>query len=165
MTEEIATLAESHTEMTEIVLPNDTNTHRRALGGAVLHWMDVCGAIAAMRFANEGVVTASMEHVDFKRPIDLGEVVVVEAYVYDTGRTSLDVTVEVRAENPRTDTERATTSSFFTFVAVDDDGEPTPVPDLDCPTEGERRLRDAALDERTAQLERLVERMEDSGSA
>jgi acyl-CoA hydrolase len=159
-----ATLAESHTEMTEIVLPNDTNTHGRALGGVVLHWMDVCGAIAAMRFANEGVVTASMEHVDFKRPIDLGEVVVVEAYVYDTGRTSLDVTVEVRAENPRTDTERATTSSFFTFVAVDDDGEPTPVPDLDCPTEGERRLRDAALDERAAQLERLVERMEDSRS-
>jgi len=165
MTEETATLAESHTEMTEIVLPNDTNTHRRALGGAVLHWMDVCGAIAAMRFANEGVVTASMEHVDFKRPIDLGEVVVIEAYVYDTGRTSLDVTVEVRAENPRTDTERATTSSFFTFVAVDDDGEPTPVPDLDCPTEDERRLRDAALDERAAQLERLVERMEGSGSA
>jgi len=165
MTEETATVAESHTEMTEIVLPNDTNTHRRALGGAVLHWMDVCGAIAAMRFANEGVVTASMEHVDFKRPIDLGEVVVIEAYVYDTGRTSLDVTVEVRAENPRTDTERATTSSFFTFVAVDDDGEPTPVPDLDCPTEGERRLRDVALDERAAQLERLVERMEGSGSA
>ncbi|AXG07681.1 acyl-CoA thioesterase [Haloplanus rubicundus] len=164
MTAEPATLAESHTEMTEIVLPNDTNTHGRALGGVVLHWMDVCGAIAAMRFANEGVVTASMEHVDFKRPIDLGEVVVVEAYVYDTGRTSLDVTVEVRAENPRTDTERATTSSFFTFVAVDDDGDPTPVPDLDCPTEGERRLRDAALDERAAQLERLVERMEDSGS-
>ena len=155
-----ATLAESHTEMTEIVLPNDTNTHGRALGGAVLHWMDVCGAIAAMRFANEGVVTASMEHVDFKRPIDLGEVVVVEAYVYGTGRTSIDVTVEVRAENPRTDTERATTSSFFTFVAVDDDGDPTPVPDLDCPTEGERRLRDAAIDERAAQLERLVERME-----
>lgn len=155
-----ATLAESHTEMTEIVLPNDTNTHGRALGGVVLHWMDVCGAIAAMRFANEGVVTASMEHVDFKRPIDLGEVVVVEAYVYGTGRTSIDVTVEVRAENPRTDTERATTSSFFTFVAVDDDGDPTPVPDLDCPTEGERRLRDAAVDERAAQLERLVERME-----
>mgnify|MGYP000014703025 FL=1 len=160
MTDETATLAESHTEMTEIVLPNDTNTHRRALGGAVLHWMDVCGAIAAMRFANEGVVTASMEHVDFKRPIDLGEVVVVEAYVYETGRTSLDVTVEVRAENPRTDTERATTSSFFTFVAVDDDSEPTPVPELECPTEGERRLRDAALDERATQLERLVERME-----
>ncbi|WP_251342989.1 acyl-CoA thioesterase [Haloplanus halophilus] len=157
---ETATLAESHTEMTEIVLPNDTNTHGRALGGAVLHWMDVCGAIAAMRFANEGVVTASMEHVDFKSPIDIGEVVVVEAYVYGTGRTSIEVNVEVRAENPREDTERDTTSSFFTFVAVDDDGDPTPVPDLGCPTEAERRLRDAALDDRATQLERLVERME-----
>ncbi|MFB6195776.1 MAG: acyl-CoA thioesterase [Haloplanus sp.] len=157
---ETATLAESHTEMTEMVLPNDTNTHGRGLGGVVLHWMDVCGAIAAMRFANESVVTASMEHVDFKSPIDLGEVVVVEAYVYDTGRTSLDVNVEVRAENPRTDSERDTTSSFFTFVAVDDDDQPTPVPDLDCPTEGERRLRDAAVDDRAAQLERLVERIE-----
>jgi acyl-CoA hydrolase len=160
MTEETATLAESHTEMTEIVLPNDTNTYGRALGGAVLHWMDVCGAIAAMRFATDGVVTAAMDHVDFKSPIDLGEVVVIEAYVYDTGRTSIDVTVEVHAENPRTDSERETTSSFFTFVAVDDDGDPTPVPDLDCPTEGERRLRDAALEERAAELERLVERMD-----
>lgn len=157
---ETATLAESHTEMTELVLPNDTNTHGRALGGVVLHWMDVCGAIAAMRFATEGVVTAAMDHVDFKSPIDLGEVVVVEAYVYDTGRTSIDVTVEVRAENPRTDAERDATSSFFTFVAVDEDGDPTPVPDLECPTESERRLRDAAIDDRAAQLERLVERLE-----
>lgn len=154
-----ATLAESHTEMTEIVLPNDTNTHGRALGGAVLHWMDVCGAIAAMRFANEKVVTASMEHVDFKSPIDLGEVVVVEAYVYGTGTTSIEVNVEVRAENPQQDTDRDTTSSFFTFVAVDDDGNPTSVPDFDCPTEAERRLRDAALDDRQTQFERLVERM------
>ncbi|GAB6861134.1 acyl-CoA thioesterase [Haloplanus litoreus] len=157
---EPATLAESHTEMTEIVLPNDTNTYGRVLGGAVLHWMDVCGAIAAMRFAGEDVVTASMEHVDFKTPIDLGEVVVVEAYVYGTGRTSIEVNVEVRAENPQQDTERDTTSSFFTFVAVDDDGEPTPVPDLECPTGTERRLRDRALDDRAAELERLVERME-----
>jgi acyl-CoA hydrolase len=160
MTGETATLAESHTEMTEVVLPNDTNTYGRALGGAVLHWMDICGAIAAMRFANESVVTASMEHVDFKRPIDLGEVVVIEAYVYDVGRTSIDVTVEVRAENPRTNSEHETTSSFFTFVAVGDDGEPTPVPELECPTAGERRLQDDAVTERTAQLERLVERVE-----
>jgi len=157
---ETATLAESHTEMTELVLPNDTNTHGRALGGVVLHWMDVCGAIAAMRFATEGVVTAAMDHVDFKSPIDLGEVVVVEAYVYDTGRTSIDVNVEVHAEDPRTEGERDTTSSFFTFVAVDEDGDPTTVPDLECPTEGERRLRDAAVDDRTAQLERLVERLD-----
>jgi acyl-CoA hydrolase len=157
---ETATLAESHTEMTEMVLPNDTNTHGRALGGVVLHWMDVCGAIAAMRFATGSVVTAAMDHVDFKRPIDLGEVVVVEAYVYDSGHTSIDVNVEVHAENPRTGSERDTTSSFFRFVAVDEDGNPTTVPDLVCPTVGERRLRDAAVDDRAAQLERLVERLE-----
>jgi acyl-CoA hydrolase len=161
MSAETATLAASHTEMTEMVLPNDTNIHGRAMGGAVLHWMDVCGAIAAMRFAGAGVVTASMEHVDFKRPIDLGEVAIVEAYVYATGRTSLDVNVEVRAENPRTGEERDTTSSFFTFVAVDDDGDPTPVPDLACPTEAERRLREAALEDRAAQLDRVVDRLEE----
>jgi acyl-CoA hydrolase len=122
--------------------------------------MDVCGAISAMRFSSENVVTASMEHVDFKSPIDLGEVVVVEAYVYAAGTTSVEVTVEVRAENPRTDAERDTTASFFTFVAIDDAGEPTAVPDLDCPTEAERRLRDAALEERAAKFEGLVERMD-----
>ncbi|KPN30569.1 acyl-CoA esterase [Halolamina pelagica] len=69
---ETGTLAESYTEMTELLLPNDTNNLGRALGGAVLHWMDIAGAIAGMRFANTQVVTASMDHVDFISPIDLG---------------------------------------------------------------------------------------------
>jgi acyl-CoA hydrolase len=68
--------------------------------------------------------------------------------------------VDVRAENPRTGEERATTASFFTFVAVDDDGNPTPVPDLDCATADERALRDDAMEERADRLERLVERLE-----
>ncbi|WP_129115780.1 acyl-CoA thioesterase [Halegenticoccus tardaugens] len=155
-----ATLAESHTEMTELLLPNDTNNLGRALGGAVLHWMDVCGAIAAMRFSNRQCVTASMDHVDFISPIDLGEVAVIEGYVFNTGRTSVDVKVDVRAENPKTDEERETTTSYFTFVALDDDGRPTPVPKLACPTEDERVLRDAAIDGRKAQLEAVVERLE-----
>jgi acyl-CoA hydrolase len=157
---ESATLAESHTEMTELLLPNDTNNLGRALGGVVLHWMDVCGAIAGMRFANRQVVTASMDHVDFKSPIDLGEVAVMEAYVYDTGTTSIEVKVDVHAENPRTDEKRETTASFFTFVALDDDGKPSPVPDLECPTEGERALREAALNERAEQMAALYDRME-----
>ncbi|MFC6988714.1 acyl-CoA thioesterase [Haloplanus sp. GCM10025708] len=160
--EDTTTLAESHTEMTELLLPNDTNNLGRALGGVVLHWMDVCGAIAGMRFANRQVVTASMDHVDFKSPIDLGEVAVVEAYVYDTGRTSVEVKVDVYAENPRTGEKRETTASFFTFVALGDDGEPAPVPDLNCPTQGERSLREAALDERAEQMAALYERMESS---
>ena len=141
-----ARLMDSYTEMTEMLLPNDTNNLGRALGGAVLHWMDICAAIASMRFAGNQVVTASMDHVDFISAIEMGEVAVVEAYVFDTGRTSIDVKVDVRAEDPREGTERKTTESFFTFVALDDEGTPTEVPDLACESEAEQGLRTAALE-------------------
>jgi acyl-CoA hydrolase len=158
---ETSTLAESYTEMTELLLPNDTNNLGRALGGAVLHWMDIAGAISGMRFANTQVVTASMDHVDFISPIDLGEVAVVQAYVFNTGRSSIDVKVDVRAEDPREDEERKTTASYFTFVALDDDGNPTAVPELRYPSEEEEALREEAIDGRREQFESLVERMGD----
>jgi acyl-CoA hydrolase len=153
------TLAASHTEMTELLLPNDTNNLGRALGGAVLHWMDSCGAIAVMRFSRRQCVTASLDHVDFIAPIDLGEVAVLEAYVFNTGRTSVDVKVDVRAENPRTGEERRTTTSFLTFVALDEEGSPTPVSDLDCPTSEEAALREEATEERRTQLADVSERL------
>ncbi len=155
---ETATVAESYTEMTELLLPNDTNNLGRALGGAVLHWMDVCGAIAGMRFASRQVVTASMDHVDFIAPIEMGEVVVVEGYVFNAGRTSLDVKVEVRAENPRTGDSRRTTTSYFTFVALDEAGRPTEVPAVECPTAEETALRERAIDGRREQLREVVDR-------
>ena len=155
-------LLDSYTEMTEILLPNDTNNLGRALGGAVLNWMDICGAVAAMRFAGDQVVTASMDHVDFISPIEQGEVVVVEAYVFDTGRTSVDVKVDVRAEDPRSDRpDRDTTTCFFTFVALDEDGRPTPVPDLACETDAERALRDRAVEDRRDQLRSVADRLEE----
>ncbi|MDH5021079.1 acyl-CoA thioesterase [Halobacterium rubrum] len=146
-----ARLMDSYTEMTEMLLPNDTNNLGRALGGAVLHWMDICAAIASMRFAGNQVVTASMDHVDFISPIEMGEVAVVEAYVFDTGSTSIDVKVDVRAEDPREGTERKTTESFFTFVALDEDGKPTDVPDLVCESEAEEGLQTAAVEARQEQ--------------
>jgi len=158
--DETATLVDSYTEMTELLLPNDTNTLGRALGGAVLHWMDICGAIAAMRFSNRECVTASMDHVDFISPIDIGEVVVVEGYVFSVGQSSIEVKVDVRAENPVEGDQRPTTSSYFTFVALDDEGVPTEVPSLDCPSEAERELRQEAIDGRKQQLTDLVERLE-----
>lgn len=154
-----ATLMDSHTEMTEMLLPNDTNTLGRALGGAVLHWMDLAGAISAMRFSGLQCVTAAMDHVDFISPIDEGEVAIVEAYVFDTGRTSVDVKVDVQAEDPREGEPRETTTSFFTFVALDEDGTPAPVPDLEVPTENQRALRDAALEQRLDQLQAVMDRM------
>jgi acyl-CoA hydrolase len=102
-----------------------------------------------------------MDHVDFISPIDLGEVAIVEAFVFDTGRTSIDVKVDVRAEDPREDEERDTTTSFFTFVALDEDGTPTPVPDLDCPTDNQRALRDAAREQRREQLSAIADEIDD----
>jgi len=158
--DDTATLLDSYTEMTEMLLPNDTNTLGRALGGAVLHWMDLAGAISAMRFSGLQCVTAAMDHVDFISPIDEGEVAIVEAYVFDTGRTSVDVKVDVRAEDPREGEPRDTTTSFFTFVALDEDGTPAPVPDLECPTENQRALRDAAHEQRREQLRAVMDRMD-----
>lgn len=158
--DETATLVDSYTEMTELLLPNDTNNLGRALGGVVLHWMDICGAIAAMRFSSRQCVTASMDHVDFISPIDIGEVVVIEAYVFNVGRSSIDVKVDVRAENPVEGDQRQTTSSYFTFVGLDDDGAPTAVPSLECPSEAEQELRDKAIDGRKQQLSDLVDRLD-----
>ena len=154
-------LAASKTEMTEMVLPNETNTLGRALGGVVLHWMDICAAIAGMRFAGTQCVTASMDHVDFVSPIDLGEVAVIEAYVFSTGRTSLDVMVEVHTEDPREGERRLSTSSFFTFVAVGESGHPTDVPSLECPTDAEAALRETAVEERRERLQQVADRLEE----
>jgi acyl-CoA hydrolase len=145
---ETATLQESYTEMSEILMPNDTNNLGRALGGAVLHWMDICGAIASRRFSQRQVVTASMDHVDFIQPIELGDVVTVTGYVFDTGETSIDVKVDVQVERPSDGLTEDAAASFFSFVALDADERPTSVPCLACPTEAQEDLRDAALSQR-----------------
>lgn len=157
---ETARLAESRTEMTELLLPNDTNQLGRALGGAVLHWMDVCAAVSAMRFANAQCVTASIGGVEFKGAIELGEVALIESFVFRAGRTSVDVKVTVSAEDPEAGERWETASAFFTFVAVDDDGTPVDVPDLRCPTEDEAVLRDTATEQRREQLEAAMDRLD-----
>ena len=156
---DMATLAGSKTEMTEILLPNETNNLGRALGGTVLHWMDICAAVASIRFSGTQCVTASMDHVDFVSPIDLGEVVVIEGYVFGTGRTSIDVRVDVHAEDPKRGERRLATTSFFTFVAVDDTGRPTDVPELEYPTNEEATLREEAIKARREQLEQITDRL------
>ncbi len=159
MGEESVPLSKSHTEMTEMLLPDSTNALGRALGGVVLHWMDICGAISAMRFANQQCVTASMDHVDFIAPIDIGEIAVINAYVFNTGKTSIDVKVDVHSEDPRSGDVQETTTSFLTFVAIDDDGKPTAVPDVACETDDEQALRDAAIEKRQEELESILQRM------
>lgn len=142
------TLGASYTEMSEILMPTDTNNLGRALGGRVLHWMDICAAIASRRFSGGLTVTAAMEGVAFLAPIEQGEIVTLSGYVFATGRTSMDVKVTVTAERPAADELRETTTSFFTFVAVDGSHGTRPVPDLACASDHQHALRDRALEQR-----------------
>jgi len=139
-------LIDSFTETSEVVMPDETNNLGRALGGWVLHRMDLGGVVAARRFARSQVVTASIERVDFHAPIDLGDIVVLTAYVYDVGETSMQVRVDVTAERPSEGIERETASSHLTFVAIDDAENVQSVPNLTVETAEERRLREAARD-------------------
>ncbi|WP_266080299.1 acyl-CoA thioesterase [Haladaptatus caseinilyticus] len=152
---ETAPLSDSHTVMSEILMPNDANNLGRALGGSVLHWMDICAAIASRRFSRRQVVTASMDHVDFLGPIDLGDIVTVEGYVFETGRTSMDVLVNVSAERPSENEKQDTATSFFTMVALDEDEQPASVPDVRCPTDEQETRRNDALRRRRDRRESL----------
>ncbi|WP_227259936.1 acyl-CoA thioesterase [Salarchaeum japonicum] len=137
---------ETYVENREMVQPNHANTHGTAHGGNVMKWMDEIGAMSAMRFAGEEVVTARMNQVNFDRPIPVGDTALIEAYVYAAGSTSMRVRLRTFRENPRTGEREQTTESFFVYVAVNDDGRPTTVPDLTVESEEGEAYRDAALE-------------------
>ena len=139
-------LLDTHLENRWLVQPNHANSLGTTHGGDVLKWMDELGVLSAMRFAGENCVTASIDGVEFRRPIPVGETAVVDAYVYETDRTSVSIRVRVHRENPRTGGRKFTTESYAVYVAVDSDGDPTPVPDLTVGSERGERLRADALD-------------------
>ena len=141
----MSTLLETHIENRNRVQPNHANNYGTAHGGNVMKWMDEVGAMSAMRHAGESCVTASIDHMDFRKPVPTGDVVVVEAYAYDSGRTSVKTRVRAFRENPRTGEREQTTESQFVFVAVDADGTPTGVPELTVESERGESLRDAAV--------------------
>lgn len=142
-------LLDTYLENRWLVQPNHANNLQSTHGGNVLKWMDELGAMSAMRFAGNHCVTARMDQVNFKRPIPVGDAAVVQAYVFDTGRTSVDVRLKTLRENPKTGERVPTTESYSVYVAVNEDGEPTPVPDLTTSAERGRELRRKALDEQT----------------
>lgn len=128
----------SVTQMNELVLPNDTNTLGNLMGGRLLHFMDICAAIAAQRHSHRTVVTASVDNVDFRSAIRLGEVVSLEAVVNRAFTTSMEVEINVHAENNRTGERRRCNRAYFTFVAVDTDGQPIPVAPIAPETDDEQ---------------------------
>jgi acyl-CoA hydrolase len=139
---------DSAVEMTQLVLPNNANNRGTAFGGQIMAWIDIAAAVCAARHARGGVVTASVDAVDFVRPVLQGHVVVLKARVNYVGRTSLEIGVRVEGEVFGGGRYHATTA-YTTFVALDDDGTPRPVAPLLLCTDEDRR-RHAEAEERMA---------------
>ena len=149
---------ESVVERVEMVLPNDTNPLGNILGGRVMHLIDITAAIAAQRHSRCQVVTASIDEVDFHHPIKVGQLIILKACVNFAGRTSLEVGVKVFSEDILTGERQHTSSAYLTFVALDDRGRPSPVPDLMPETDVERRRYREAQQRRNQRLQRIGER-------
>ncbi len=143
---------DSEVVMTEMVLPNDTNTLNNLMGGKLMHWMDIVSAIAAQRHSNRIVVTASADSVSFKHPIALGNVVTLKAQVTRAFNSSMEVFIEVWAEDIPANKKIKTHRAFFTFVAVDQNGRPIEVPEVDPVTPEEIELFEGALRRRQLRL-------------
>ena len=137
--------SDSATEMVQVVLPNDANPLGFILGGRVMHLMDIAAAIAAHRHSSSYVVTASVDYVDFRNPIRVGDLIILKAAVNRVFHTSMEVGVKVFSENVLTGERKHTSSAYVTFVAIDDKGYPKPVTPLILETaEERRRYREAA---------------------
>ncbi|WP_266368388.1 acyl-CoA thioesterase [Tellurirhabdus rosea] len=143
---------ESLTTMTEMVLPNDTNTLNNLMGGRLLHWMDIAAAIAAQKHSNRIVVTASVDNVSFAEPIKLGNIVTMQARVTRAFNSSMEVFIEVWAEDIPAGHRVSTNRAFYTFVAVDQSGRPIEVPPVIAETEDEKALYESALRRRQLRL-------------
>lgn len=141
----VRTVTSTHSEMTEIILPNDTNTLGHLLGGRLMHFIDLTGAMAAYRHARTYVVTAAMDHIDFIRPVHLGDLVTLKSSVNRAFTTSMEVGVKAWAENTRTGEIEHVASAYLVFVAVDEQGNRLRVPQLKPETPDEIRRYDDAL--------------------
>ena len=143
----------SRSEMAEVVLPAQTNVLGKLLGGHVMHLVDIAAAMAASRHSNSYVVTASVDYIDFRNPVNLGEIVMLESQVNRVFRTSREVGVEVYSENMLTGERKHTTTAYVTFVAIDEHTKrPKPVRPLLLKTAGEKRRFHEAAGRRKTRL-------------
>lgn len=144
--------AESLVVMTELVLPNDTNTFGNLMGGRLMYWMDIAAALAAMKHCAAPVVTASVDNISFENPIKLGNVVHIEAKVTRAFTTSMEVHLKVWGEDSVQQYRYKSNEAYLTFVALDPNGKPRPVPSVVSETADEQRLYDGALRRRQLRL-------------
>lgn len=150
----------SQVEMTELVLPNDTNQLGNLLGGRLMHWVDIAAALSAQRFCGRICVTASVDEMNFLGPVKLGHVVHLRSSVNRSYNTSMEVGVRVEVEDFKTGDVRHVNTAYLTFVALDEFGQPSIVPEVRAETEDEKRRFAAAgtrRELRLAKRQQLIE--------
>lgn len=152
---EAVPVKQSHTTMTELVLPQHTNALGSVFGGVIMSWIDICAAIAAGRHASQQVVTASIDALNFVAPVYKGWIVNLRASVNYVSKTSMEVGVRVDAENPIDRKTFHTASAYLTFVALGPDGRPNAIPPLKTETESEKRRFKAAEQRRKIRLSQI----------
>ena len=146
-------ISESETIMTEMIMPNDANPLGNLMGGNLMRWMDIVGGICAGKHCEAHVVTASVDHVSFQKPIHIGDVITLNAKVTRAFNTSVEIFVEVYAENIKGHDSRKSNHAYFTFVALDDEQKkPTPVPAVLPLSSRELELHEGALRRREMRL-------------
>lgn len=143
---------DSITIMTELVLPNDTNVFGNLMGGRLMYWMDIAAALTAQKHCNSAVVTASVDNISFENPIILGNVVHIQAKISRAFTTSMEIHLKVWGEDLKKQYKYKSNEAYYTFVALDANNKPIPVPELVTETEEEKKLFEGALRRRQLRL-------------
>jgi uncharacterized protein (TIGR00369 family) len=146
-------ISASRITISQLMHPEHANLLGNVHGGWIMKLVDEAGALSCMRHAQKKVVTVSIDSMTFQQPIKLGDLVILNSEVTYTGRTSMEVTVEVVAENPITGESTHTNTAYLVYVALDDEGRPTPVPAVKAETEEDRRKLEQALQRQERRLQ------------
>ncbi|HLA14332.1 MAG TPA: acyl-CoA thioesterase [Gemmatimonadaceae bacterium] len=149
-------VSETQHETAQLMMPQHANVLGHVFGGVMLSMMDTTAAVSAIRHARMSCVTVSVDRVDFREPIHVGDLVVMKSSVNFVGKTSMEIGVRVETENLLTGLRRHTNSCYLTFVAIDANGRPVPVPPLKPETEDELRRFQAAKERRERRLQERV---------
>jgi acyl-CoA hydrolase len=149
---EMKKASDSLTVMTELVLPNDTNLYENLMGGRLMYWMDIAAALSAQKHSNAPVVTASVDNISFENPIKLGNVVHIQAKVSRAFNSSMEVHLRVWGEDILQQYKYKSNEAYYTFVALDPNRKPRPVPQLQPESDEEKKLFESALRRRQLRL-------------
>jgi acyl-CoA hydrolase len=146
------TVSYTRVHMTQVVMPQHTNTHGTVFGGEVMSWIDICAGVSAQRHCRTNVVTASFDDVHFVTPIKHGFVVILESQVNAVFNSSMEISIVVTAENPRTGERKLAVKAYCTFVSLDDFSRPLKCPSLILETDEEREREEMAQKRRALRL-------------